>query len=526
VQKFVAFLLKLINREISGFFEVFEFVSKNHGGQNPPKYGREGVFWRSGFWSNGPVDEEKMENHPPLPSLRRTWLKTACQLASMPLVLGSDFGFPREVNNQLEIGVIGLGARGKYLIANLPSILKVTALCDCALRRIDSVKSPQKEFAELLKDFASNTAPSCRIFQDYREMLSTMRLDAVIIATPDHHHASMAITAMRAGCHVYLEKPLATTIREGRAIVDAAQKFDRIVQVGSQQRSMQINRIACEFIRDGGLGRVHRIVERNLPGPIPYEANFYPKQEIPSDLNWDLFCGPTPLRDYHPNLWIKEEYKIGKLLWRGWDLIDDYSGHLMTNWGGHSLDMVQYALGMDNSGPIKIEVDRSISDEGFQHYNNKTPPIGTCSDNRMDESRFWPIQMTYANGTVLSLEHGQKEMIFFGERGKITVTRNRYICEPENLLPPMDVLERQKWDGQGNVAKPHLENWIAAIRNGSALNAPVEVGHRTATACHLANIARIIGSTLHWNPEQESFIGNDEASRLLQRDRRPGFELK
>jgi predicted dehydrogenase len=458
-------------------------------------------------------------------SLRRSWLKTVLQLSALPYVLGSNRGYSAKSTSFLEIGVIGLGARGKYLIANLPADVKVTALCDCALRRVESVKNPQKEFVDLLKDFAISTAPSCRVFQDYREMLTTMKLDAVIIATPDHHHAPAAIAAMRAGCHVYVEKPLATTIHEGRAIVEAAKKYDRIVQVGSQQRSMQINRIACEFIRNGGLGPVHRIVERNLPGPMPYEAASYVREEIPSDLDWDLFCGPTPLRDYHPNLWIKEEYKVGGLLWRGWDLFDDYSGHLMTNWGGHSLDMVHSALGMDNSGPVKIDVDRSISEEGFQLYSSKTPPIGSGSDKRSDESRFWPIEMTYANGTVLSLEHGQKEMIFFGERGKMILTRNRYLCEPENLLPPMDEIERQKWDGQGNVAKPHLENWIAAIRTGSTLNAPVETGHRTATACHLANIARRIGTSLQWNSEQEVFVGNEEANRLLQRDRRPGYEL-
>ena len=286
-------------------------------------------------------------------------------------------------NDRIEIAVVGIGARGKYLIANLPADARVTALCDCSLDQIDSARNPTGVFAELLRGFANEDGRSCATFQDYREMFSQHRCDAAMIATSDHHHALAAILAMKAGCDVYIEKPLAVTVAEGRAIVENAKRYDRVVQVGSQQRTMQINRDACEFIRGGGLGTISLVEERNFPGPMPYIAADFPEEPIPPSMDWELFCGPTPRRAYHRNLWMKDAYEIGYLLWRGWDLFDDYSGHLMTNWGAHSVDMIQYALGTDQAGPVEITphvdaVDAFTDDQ----WHEKTPPLGASEESR------------------------------------------------------------------------------------------------------------------------------------------------
>ena len=429
-------------------------------------------------------------------------------------------------NGRLETAVIGIGERGKYLIANLPDAFRVTALGDCSLDQIESIRKPPKKFAEILHPFIENQLGGCRLFQDYRQMLSEHSFDAVIIAAPDHHHALAAVLAMKSGAHVYVEKPLAVTIGEGRVIADAAARYDRVVQVGSQQRSMKINRAACEFIREGGLGRVHLVEERNLPGPMPYIREDFAAESIPEGLDWDLFCGPTPLRDYNRKLWVKDAFKFGFLRWRGWDLFEEYSGHLMTNWGAHSLDMVQFALGTDDTGPTSVElrvddIDPFIDDQ----WHEKTPPLGTLRDKPTDRMRFCPLVMKYASGTRIELTPGRRKTVFHGERGNLTLSRNNYAVQPASLMPPPDPIEQERWKGAGHVARPHLQNWLNAILSRAPLKAPIEVGHRSATVCHLANLARRLGRDLRWDPKAERFVDDDAANAELNRDRRAGFEL-
>lgn len=429
-------------------------------------------------------------------------------------------------NARLETAVIGTGERGKYLIANLPPAFRVTALCDCSLEQIDSVKNPPARFQGLLGKFVENESSSCRIYQDYRRMLEAQKFDAVIISTADHHHALAAILAVQAGAHVYVEKPLAVTIGEGRAIVHAAEKFNRVVQVGSQQRSMQVNRTACEFVRAGRLGKIRLVEERNYPGPMPYSEASLPREVLPKSLDWNLFCGATPLRPYNRKLWIKDAFDFGYLRWRGWDLFEDYSGHLMTNWGAHSIDMIQYALAKDDTGPIRVdlrpdEMDDFVDDQ----WHLKTPPLGTLRDKGNDRARFCPLVMSYADGTQIHFKPGARKTVFYGEHGTLSLSRNDYRAEPASLLPPPDPAEQEKWRGSGHVARPHLQNWLEAIQTGGTLNAPVEAGHRSASVCHLANIARRLGRSIDWDPDRERFIRDAEANEHVHRPRRNGFEL-
>lgn len=431
-------------------------------------------------------------------------------------------------NEQLRVGVIGTGVRGKYLIANMPEAARVVSLCDCSLDNIANTRKPDGELRGPLERFAGGDAKSCSIYQDYRQMLDREKLDAVVIAAPDHHHAQAMILACQAELDVYCEKPLSVTIAEGRAMVEAAKRYGRVVQTGSQQRTMEVNRAGCEFIRDGGLGKISLVQMQNFPGPMQYDGIF-PSEPIPKSLEWDLFCGPTEFRAYNEKLWVKDAFKVGPLTWRGWDLYRDYSGHLMTNWGAHSIDMVQYALGMDHSGPVEIwpelELLATFGEEVDDRWYDKTPPLGTLSDKQQDQMRFCPVSMRYENGTVMQFDPNVKEIIFHGERGKLYMSRNKYRTEPAGLAPPIDPQTQARWQGEGHVARPHLVNWIEAIRTRGVPNAPVEVGHRTATICHLGNIVREIGRPLIWNPTKEQFDGDAEANQRLSRSRRPGFEL-
>jgi predicted dehydrogenase len=446
----------------------------------------------------------------------------------------------RSANNIVRIGVIGTGVRGKYLIGNLPPSVTVGAICDCASLRIASVMESQGEFAKVLAHFTQADAAKCATFQDYRRLLDRARakdkLDAVIIATPDHHHAQAAILALQAGLDVYLEKPLTVTIREGRLLADAVKRTGRVLQVGSQQRTMEVNRFACEFIRNGGLGRISKVELPNYPGPLPMPS--LDQEPAFGGVDFDLFCGPAPLRPHHRHLWMKEDFKVGDLLWRGWDLFRDYSGHLMTNWGAHTVDMVQLALGRDDTGPVEVSAvePNSVADL-WPHWKSKTPaPLGQ-SANSAPNRRFWPVTMRYADGIELhftpwdstqagSLQNGLDFIVFHGEKGRLKMRRNHFETDPAELITNgPDATAVDKWEGGGHVARPHMENWLDAIRNGAILHAPVEVGHRSVTICHLANIAREINRPLRWNPEPEQFVADDEANRLLDRPRRNDFEL-
>jgi predicted dehydrogenase len=357
--------------------------------------------------------------------------------------------------------------------------------------------------------------------QDYRRMFDCEKLDAVIIATPDHHHSLAAMLALQAGLDVYLEKPLTVCVREGRLLADAVKKTGRVLQVGSQQRTMEINRFACEFIRNGGMGRISKVELPNYPGPLPMPS--FAEEATVGGVDFNLFCGPAPLRPHHRRLWMKEDFKVGDLLWRGWDLFRDYSGHLMTNWGAHSVDMVQFALGRDDSGPVEVRAIKPSSVQDiWPSWQDKTPqPVGDASDRR-----FWPVTMKYADGVELHFSHGPDFIIFHGEKGRLKMRRNYFETDPPGLITNgLDAAVGDKWKGGGHVARPHLENWLDAIRSGAALNAPVEAGHRTATICHLANLARELNRPLRWNPLREQFFENHDASDLLDRPRRNGYEV-
>ncbi|TVQ03706.1 MAG: gfo/Idh/MocA family oxidoreductase [Planctomycetaceae bacterium] len=422
---------------------------------------------------------------------------------------------PRSANNIVRVGVIGTGVRGKYLIGNLPKSARVTAICDCVKSRMAGTLEPKGIFVPVLQSFRDHSAARCATHQDYRQMLDREKLDAVIIATPDHHHAPAAMLALQAGLDVYLEKPLTVSIREGRLLANIVKQTDRVLQVGSQQRTMEINRFACESIRDGGLGKVTKVELPNYPGPLT--IGDMPSEPIPEGLDWNLFLGPTPWRAHSRKLWLKDEFKVDDLLWRGWDLYRDFSGHMMTNWGGHTVDMVQYALGKDDTGPVEIRaIPLDTSDESGRLWKHKTP---LPRDAR--ERRFWPVVMRYADGVEVHFVHGPDYIRFHGERGILKMRRNHFETDPPDLVkngPDPSVSER--WNGVGHVARPHLQNWLDCIRTRGVPQAPVEVGHRTATICHLANIARELSRPLRWDPATERFPDDPAANELLVRPRR------
>lgn len=380
-------------------------------------------------------------------------------------------------NDRVRVGVIGVGNRSGLLIDQLPEEAEVVSVADC--------------FAERCRQAMAKRGAKWRIHADYRRLLDEKDVDGVIVGTTDHARVLCSIHACQAGKDVYAEKPLTLYIAEGRALVNAVRRYGRVLQVGSQQRSMAMNQIACEFVRKGGLGKIHFVQGVNYPSPLPVPA--LPEEPVPESLDWDMWLNQAPMRPYN------KQIHFGWMRWR------DYSGMEMTNWGAHGLDQIQSALGMDETGPVEFR------------------PLGGAPAGA--------LAFRYANGIEARLEMPQPGRlvggaVFVGEKGRIEIFRNGFACDPPNLitdLPPREEVE--KWERAQWQAKYHMQDWLNSMRRRTRPLADVEVGHRSVSVAHLANITRQLGRRLEWDPARERFVGDDEANELVTRRRRKGYEL-
>jgi predicted dehydrogenase len=389
-------------------------------------------------------------------------------------------------NDRIRLGFIGVGNRGRWLISTqeFPGA-DIVAVADCFLPRCYEVAKLREAGEKWTK------------YQDYRKMLEKEKLDAVFVETTTHARALVCIHAMQAGLDVYAEKPISLTVAEGRMLVNAVRKYDRILQTGTQQRSIPSNIYASRLVREGALGKVHTVIVCNFEGPRRWAPN--PAEPMPDGLDWDQWCNQTELRPYRKELHI------------GWETWWDYDGGGrswgVTGWGTHSLDQVQCALGTDETGPVEIWPEE-----------------------------FGPqcrISMRYAGGTILRLEdpirkdpaRSQLGAIFVGDEGMIEIKRGSYTAEPQELLKGAPGAPPEGPEGEKMFDAYHIQNFLDCIRARKEPNADVEIGHRSTTVCHLANICREVGRKLRWDPVTERFTGDDEASALLSRQRRKGYEL-
>ena len=425
---------------------------------------------------------------PDFPLSRRSLLQGAAATGALAgLHATAGFAAPRRpagANDAVKIGVIGVGGRARQLISQLPDDARVVAVADCYAARTDQAKAE-----------ADANWPA---YGDYRRMLDTESLDAVIVATPDHGRTRPCVHACQAGLDVYAEKPLTAYVSEGRALVDAVRKYDRVCQVGTQQRTMELNEYCCRFVREGGLGPLKVVRAVKYPGPRTYDG--LPEEPVPEGDDWDMWCGPTPLRPFNPAL------QFGWMQWRA------YSGGETTNWGAHGVDQIQWALGKSLSGPREIAPLTPGQDGAVRLVYEEVAPA-LSADGRV-EVRF-------------DLEKGPMGgAVFTGEKAKLEVNRNRFASNPAGFLTGApDPAVREKWELPGWIAGPHLANWIDCIRSRERPNADVEVGHRSITVCHLVNIARELGRPLRWDPAAERFEDDAAANALLTRERRAGYEL-
>jgi len=404
-------------------------------------------------------------------------------------------------NDRIAVGAIGVGRQGGALLGNVlrKKDARVVALADVNLPRA------QQQVKKVQEKTDDGGAGSPAAYQDYRELLDREDIDAIITATNDHWRALVCIRACQAGKDIYAEKPMTLTIREGRLMVQAVRKYGRVFQTGSHQRSMAANRLGCELVRNGRVGEIQKVIGHNYPSP--WEGAL-PSQPVPTGIDWDMWCGPTEPVSYHANLYAPRDNP-------GWLSFRPYSGGEMTGWGSHGLDQVQWALGMDETGPVEIWTDG----EAFQ------PPTYTAPESRKrgDTACSVPkVFFRYANGIELELGRGNPGgAIFLGEDGKLEIFRGRVTSNPEEIAaePLTDA------DVRLYASNDHMQNWLDSIKSRERPVADVETGHRSATVCHLGNIARWANRRLRWDPVNEVFVGDEEANRYLDRPRRKPYEL-
>ena len=452
---------------------------------------------------------------------RREFLKqSAAALSSSAWLAGSawsqaDSGADHGAS-QPTVAAIGVGGsqgrynRGGTVARQAARFGRMVAVCDVVDRHND--------------EFNTAFDGKLKTYRDYRRLLDEVRPSVVTIGTPDHWHVPIAIAAMQSGADVYCEKPLTLTINEGKEIRSVVESTGRIFQVGTQQRSEFGQRFlkAVAMVRSGRLGDNVRatVAIGKAPGDGPFEAT-----AVPEGMDWDRWVGPAPAVDY-----CEERRKM----FRWWF---EYSGGKMTDWGAHHIDIAQWALGMENTGPKSVEArsgsfpDIVPDDMDWAAFLNgqRTLPNG------YNTATGFSIDLTFANGATISVnDHYDRDertrfgngVLFEGDKGRIFVNRDRLSGKPAEELTESDeqalqqeIVKLCKGKQPGN----HMGNFFECLEDRSVPISDVWTHHRIMTSCHLCNIALMTQRKLSWDPENEQFVGDDRANALLERERRSDY---
>ena len=407
-------------------------------------------------------------------------------------------------NAKVQMGFIGLGQQAMYLLSGFMSMDDVRVVAGC-----DVYDIKRERFVRRVSDYYSQKGEKkvkVDVYEDYHELLARPDIDAVVIATPDHQHAVTAIAACKAGKDVYLEKPLTLTIYEGQQLVKAVRKYNRILQVGSQQRSSEEFIHAANLAREGELGKIHKIKvyvgrnEVNPHTPAPAPCNL-PEMPVPAGLNWDKWLGPLPKSVYyHPDLDPLITPGQNEQLWGAWRWYKPCGGGLMTDWGAHMFDVAQWALGKDGSGPVEV------IPPGYSFYDHLT--------------------YKYDNGVIVTEEpfDGTTPGVqIYGDDGWVKVSRGKFEASDKKF----DMHASMGDDDVPYETKVgHHRIFIESVKSRIDPNVPVETGHTSCTVCTLGNIAMELGRPVVWNPIVQKFMHDEEATRLLHYDYRPGYSLE
>jgi predicted dehydrogenase len=393
-------------------------------------------------------------------------------------VLGGN-GF-LSANDRINLGYIGVGKQAHGLLEDIGRCRETMVLAACD---VDQNKLGRFKAAAEANNKAKNISGSVDAYKYYRELLQRKDIDAVVIATPDHWHAQIAVDAAKAGKDIYCEKPLALTIAEGRAMVNATRKYDRIFQTGNMQRSWLDFRHAVELVRNGYIGEIKEI---NVHVGEPVRQCSLPELEPPAELDWNEWVGPSLYRGWHPELAPKSVDDD----WAWWRGYRDFGGGYVTDWGAHMFDIAQWGLDMDESGPVLF----------------LPPSVPSTSG----------LSMKYENGVVVNhKDWGEYNAVqFIGTKGRIEVSREFLRTFPDKDLANAEL---KPTDKRVYFSDNHYQDWVDAMKKRTKPVSDVETGHRTASVCNIVNIAYQLQRPLQWNPVTEEFIHDDYANMMRTR---------
>ena len=428
---------------------------------------------------------------------RRTFVKAAA--ASVPLIVSrSALGDEKKDSaaNRLGVGFIGMGiqSRGHVGFCLNAKETQVLAVCDVdTTRREAAQKTVEQKYADATK---SGTYKGCAAYNDFRELLARPDIDAVVICTPDHWHAIPCLEALKAKKDIYCEKPLTLTIHEAKSLIDATRKQERVFQTGSQQRSSNEFRLACELARSGRIGKLETVYVNVGTSSKPCDL---PEEKMEDGLDWDRWLGPAPKRPYNSILSPRGVHNF----FPNWRNYREYSGGMMTDWGAHHFDIAQWGLGMDESGPVEI-----------------IPPE--------DKKAMHGLKYIYANGVPVI--HTEKDadgkpvdgVVFVGSSGRIQVNRGKLSSNPEGIIKePLTEKDVHLYKSPGQQ-----RDWVNCIKSRKRPICDVEIGARSVTVCHLGNIAYWTRERFKWDPKGWQFVGaSAEVEKWLDRERRSPWEL-
>lgn len=412
---------------------------------------------------------------------RRSFVTTATAGAAAFTVVPAISFAANAGTDKIRLGYIGTGIQSHGLlksISNCPETV-VMACCDVVTTKVEKFRGE----AQALNDKKwIGEEHIVTVYKNYRELLKRKDIDAVVIATPDHWHAQIAVDAAKAGKDIYCEKPMAATVAEGRAMVNATRKYKRVFQTGNMQRSWRNFRHAAELVANGYIGDIKEV---NVSVGPPVRALDLPSVPTPDNVDWDMWVGPSLYRDYSPVLAPPVEDKR----FPNWRNYREFGGGMITDWGAHMFDIAQWALRMDESGPVEFN-----------------PP---------SEHAKIGLQMKYKNGVVMNHSNwGEGNAVqFIGTKGKIEVSRGFLRSDPASIVES----EIKPTEKRLYKSDDHYQDWIDAIKKRTRPISDVETGHRTSSLCNIANIAYELQRNLKWDPKREQFIGDAAANMMLSR---------
>ena len=427
-------------------------------------------------------------------------------------------GAEESKNDRLRVGCIGVGGRGTF-VGNTACQLGQKIACADVDRR------HAKRFAG---------GGKCAVYKDYRKLLDRKDVDVVTIGTPDHWHTKIVVDAVKAGKDVYCEKPLTLTIDEGKKLCEAVKQTGRVVQVGTQQRSSGQFLMAVAIAQSGRLGKVLKATCSIGGGPV---GGPFPTADPPASLDYDMWLGQCPVVPYTP------QRCGGSFRW--WL---EYSGGKLTDWGAHHLDIAQWALGYEDSGPVEIEgrgrfrlIPEDFDPVGFFAGKVKLP-------NGYNTATKFEVTLTFANkSSVVVIPGSRNGILIEGEKGRIHINRGRIsgklieeltkadrdwlVEEAARLykgkpIDPFSVTTDARNSGNDAATQNHMRNFFACVRDRSQPASDVFTHHRAVSSCHLCNIAMLLKRKLRWDPAKEQFIGDTEANLLRSRPQRAPYAIE